>query len=119
MRRDLPVVLKRLREIPANDVAISALTKGELLYGLEKRQNPSALTRTIMSFLRTVTVLPWTTETAETYGVFNAKCMQRGIGLSAIDMMIAAHAISLGAILVTRDKAFSQVGENLKIESWM
>ena len=118
MRRDNPVVLERLRELPAREVAVSAVTKGELLYGLAKRKNSPLLSRTILSFLQTVTVLPWTGEIAETYGTFKATCKERGVGLSALDMMIAAHAVALGATLVTRDKAFSQIGKDLKTENW-
>ena len=118
MRRDDAVVLRRLGELETENVAISAVTKGELLFGLAKRRNVPVLTQTIRGFLQTVAVLPWTEETAETYGTLKATCMARGIGLSALDMMIAAHAVSLGAILVSRDKAFGHIGDELKVVDW-
>ena len=97
MRRDDQVVLRRLRELDTEDVTISAVTKGELLFGLARRSNVPVLTQAIREFLQTIAVLPWTDETAETYGSLRARCTARGIGLSALDMMIAAHAVSIGA----------------------
>ena len=38
--------------------------------------------------------------------------------LGPLDMQIAAHAISLGAILVTNDRAFHQVPDLLGVENW-
>ena len=119
MRRDDQVVLRRLKELRTDDVAISAVTKGELLFGLARRGNVPVLTQAIREFLQIVAVLPWTEETAETYGTFKARCTARGIGLSALDMMIAAHAVSLGAILVSRDKAFGHIGDELKVVDWV
>ncbi len=118
MRRDDGLVLKRLGDLAAEQVAISAVTKGELLYGLAKRGNFPVLMKTIRGFLQTVAVLPWTDETAETYGTLKATCRARGIGLSALDMMIAAHAVSLGAVLVSRDRAFGHIGDELKVVDW-
>ena len=119
MRRDDQVVLRRLKELRTDDVAISAVTKGELLFGLARRGNVPVLTQAIREFLQIVAVLPWTEETAETYGTFKARCTARGIGLSALDMMIAAHAVSLGATLVSRDKAFGHIGDELKVVDWL
>ena len=119
MRRDDQAVLRRLKELRTDDVAISAVTKGELLFGLARRGNVPVLTQAIREFLQIVAVLPWTEETAETYGTFKARCTARGIGLSALDMMIAAHAVSLGATLVSRDKAFGHIGDELKVVDWL
>ena len=119
MRRDDQAVLRRLKELRTDDVAISAVTKGELLFGLARRGNVPVLTQVIREFLQIVAVLPWTEETAETYGTFKARCTARGIGLSALDMMIAAHAVSLGATLVSRDKAFGHIGDELKVVDWL
>ena len=119
MRRDDQAVLRRLKELRTDDVAISAVTKGELLFGLARRGNVPVLTQAIREFLQIVAVLPWTEETAETYGTFKARCTARGIGLSALDMMIAAHAVSLGATLVSRDKAFGHIGDELKVLDWV
>jgi len=41
-----------------------------------------------------------------------------GKSLGAMDMLIAAHAESCGAILVTNDKAFYNVRKFLSLEDW-
>jgi tRNA(fMet)-specific endonuclease VapC len=58
-----------------------------------------------------VQVLPWTADVADVYGPLRASCAARGVNLGALDVLIAAHAVSAGAILVTRDKTFSQSTE--------
>ncbi len=118
IRRDQTVVQKRLRELGTEDVAISAVTKGEMLYGLAKRTKPYGLEQAINLVLETIVVLPWTSQIAETYGTFKAQCNARGFSLSDLDMMIAAHAVSLGAVLVSRDKAFGHIGDELKVVDW-
>ncbi len=99
-------------------VMISAVTQGELIYGLAKRGRPAALSALIHEFLIRVEVLPWTAEVANTYGALRASCANRGVTLSALDMMIAAQAVCAGATLVTRDKAFDHVQDELKLENW-
>jgi tRNA(fMet)-specific endonuclease VapC len=47
-----------------------------------------------------------------------AECGARGVSLAALDMMIAAQAVAAGAVLATRDKAFSHVQGGLTIEAW-
>jgi tRNA(fMet)-specific endonuclease VapC len=112
-------VRERLVSLPPQSVAISAVTQGELIYGLAKRGNPVALKELIHEFLIRVEVLPWTADVANIYGALRAACAQRGVTLSALDMMIAAHSVAVGAVLVTRDKSFDQVEGGLQLDSWM
>jgi tRNA(fMet)-specific endonuclease VapC len=65
-----------------------------------------------------VDVLPWTQSVAACYGELCSSLEKKGINLSNFDMMIAAHAISMNVILVSRDKAFSKLGSRLKLEVW-
>jgi len=111
-------VRQRLVSLPMRSVTVSAVTQGELIHGLAKRGNPTALSALIHEFLIRVDVLPWTAEVANTYGALRASCARRGVTLSALDMMIAAQAVAAGAVLVTRDKAFEHVGDGLTFEHW-
>ena len=108
---------ERLVALPMRSVAISAVTQGELLYGLAKRGHPAVLGALIHEFLIRVEVLAWTGEVAAVYGELRASCARRGISLRALDMMIAAQAAAANAVLVTRDGAFSHVGEELKVKT--
>ncbi|HWS66615.1 MAG TPA: type II toxin-antitoxin system VapC family toxin [Steroidobacteraceae bacterium] len=111
-------VRERLVSLPMRSVTVSAVTQGELIYGLAKRGNPAALGGLIHEFLIRVEVLPWTAEVATVYGALRASCAKRGVSLSALDMMIAAQAVTTSAVLVTRDKAFDHVEDGLKLENW-
>ncbi len=118
IKGDPAPVRARLVSLPMRSVMISAVTQGELIYGLAKRGRPAALSALIHEFLIRVEVLPWTAEVANTYGALRASCANRGVTLSALDMMIAAQAVCAGATLVTRDKAFDHVQDELKLENW-
>src|SRR5271166_986829 len=118
IRADAPQVRERLVALPVQSCAVSAITQGELLYGLAKRGNPAALGGLIHEFLIRVEVLPWTGEVATVYGSLRASCGARGVNLGVLDMLIAAQAVAAGAVLVTRDKAFTHVQNGLKVEDW-
>lgn len=118
IRGDLPGVREQLVAQAVGSVAVSAVTQGELVYGLAKRGNPVALSALVHEFLIRTEVLPWTGEVATVYGHLRAACATRGVSLGALDMLIAAHAVAAEAVLVTRDKAFQHVGPELRWESW-
>jgi tRNA(fMet)-specific endonuclease VapC len=69
-------------------------------------------------FLAAVKVLPWGRDEARAYGVLRANLESSGKTLENMDMLIAAHAIAIGAVLVTNDKAFAQVEDLHATENW-
>lgn len=69
-------------------------------------------------FLAEVAVLPWTEESAIRYGRLRAEMERSGKSLGALDMLIAAHALEIGATLVTSDRAFRFV-PGLTMENWL
>ncbi len=118
IKGDVPEIRERLLSAPMHNVIISSVTQAELLYGLAKRSYPKGLSARMHEFLIRVDILPWNHDVATVYGDLRAKCEAAGITLSPLDMMIAAHANAVDAILVTRDKAFSRIPEGLRIENW-
>jgi tRNA(fMet)-specific endonuclease VapC len=67
--------------------------------------------------LRRVDVLAWDSSIAKLYGTVRAGMERQGKILSPLDLLIAVHALSVGAVMVTNDQAFSQVAD-LYIEDW-
>ncbi|MCG8374975.1 MAG: type II toxin-antitoxin system VapC family toxin [Chlorobiales bacterium] len=118
IKGDIPEIRERLVSVPMQNVVISSVTQAELLYGLAKRSYPKGLSARIHEFLIRVDILPWSHDAATVYGDLRARYEAAGITLSPLDMMIAAHANAVDAILVTRDKAFSRIPEGLRIENW-
>ena len=118
IKGDRPEIIKRLVSLPMEDIVISSVTEGELLYGLAKRGYPKALSERVRQFLLRVDVLPWDHDVTRTYGDLRAACEAKGVTLAPLDMMIAAHAVATDATLVTRDKAFAYVPEPLRTDDW-
>jgi tRNA(fMet)-specific endonuclease VapC len=118
VRGDRPEVSRRLASIPTAEIGISAVSEGELRYGLARRNHPPVLSERVRQFLLRVDVLPWDQEVAGVYGALRASCEAKGAVLSPLDMMIAAHAVTSNTVLVTRDRSFMLVGAPLKIEDW-
>jgi tRNA(fMet)-specific endonuclease VapC len=109
----------RLLALKADEIAcISAITEGEIRYGLSKKPEATTLKTLMDGFLASIQVLPWGRDEAEAYGRVRAMLERRRMSLGNMDMMIAAHAIVTGAILVTNDKAFGQVEELSACVNW-
>src|SRR3546814_14464239 len=100
------------------EIAISAVTEGELLYGLARRSYPAGLTERVRQFLLRVDVLPWDREVARAYADLRASCEARGAPLAPLDMMIAAQAVAAAAVLVTNDRALLRIPDPLGAENW-
>ena len=113
-----PQAIARLLEVPMHSVCISAVTAGELAFGLAKRPQALALREAVNEFLRRVEVMPWDAAVAQTYGTLRAALYKKGTPLAALDLQIAAHALHVNATLVSNDKAFAQVG-GLAVEDWL
>jgi len=102
----------------ADTVCISAITEGEIRYGIARRPQATALKAMMEKFLDSIRILPWRSEEAKAHGDVRAKLQRSGKPLGSLDMQIAAHAVALEAILVTHDKAFQQVADLPGIEDW-
>ena len=115
--RQHPAVLRRVTAAPMAALCISAITEGELLFGLAKRPAARRLHAAVREFLRRVEVLPWETAAAERYGTLRAGLERAGKVLGPLDLLIAAHALDRQAVLVTNDRAFGMV-EHLGLADW-
>ncbi len=112
-----PQVIQRLVALPIPSLCISAITEGELRFGLAKRPEARRLHQAVHELLMRVDVLPWDRKTAETYGRIRAQLEQQGIILAALDLLIATHALHASAVLVTSGRAFFQLTE-LQTQDW-
>jgi tRNA(fMet)-specific endonuclease VapC len=117
IKGNIPRVRERLHKVASADIAISAVTEAELRFGLAKYPEATRLRVVVEEFLRFVEIRPWDSEAARHYAVVRAAAEQEGRPIGSLDMMIAAHALALGAVLVTGDRVFRRVA-GLKIEDW-
>lgn len=109
--------LARLERLSIADVCISAVTEGELHFGLAKRPDATRLHLIVGEFLRRVEAMPWDSSVASTYGQMRAQLEAVGKVVGPLDLMIAAHAKALDCILVTNDAGFMKIPD-LRIEDW-
>lgn len=115
--RGHPAVARHVVAAPMASLCISAITEGELLFGLARRPDAKRLHLAVREFLRRVDVLPWDSAIAEGYGVVRAAMQRQGKNLAPLDLLIAAHALGADTVLVTNDHAFGQVA-GLHLEDW-
>ena len=99
-------------------LAISAITRAELMFGLEKRGNPRALARLVHGFLDRVTVLPWEAAAADCYARLRVHLERAGTPIGLFDTMIAGHTLALSAVLVTNNQKHFRHVKALKLENW-
>jgi len=118
MKRSNQTLLSRLQQVRVSDACISVITKSELLFGVEmsprRHQDETALN----AFLPYVDVLDFPDEAASHYANIRAHLKTRGTMIGSNDLFIAAHARSLGLILVTNNVSdFGRVPD-LELENW-
>jgi tRNA(fMet)-specific endonuclease VapC len=114
-----PASRAKLANLQHGELAcISVITEAEIQYGLAKNPNATVLRSTLEGFFAKIQVLPWGREEAQTYGSLRARQEAAGKPLGNLEMLIAAHAISVGAILVTNDLAFSHLPRLRATEKW-
>ncbi|MHB1291287.1 MAG: PIN domain-containing protein [Sulfuricella sp.] len=87
------------------------------MFGPAKRPDAKRLHLAVRELLRRVDVLPWDSAIAKRYGTVRADMARQGKILAPLDLLIATHALSVGAVLVTNDRAFGQVA-GLYVEDW-
>jgi tRNA(fMet)-specific endonuclease VapC len=112
-----PSVVRHVLALPMASLCISAITEGELLFGLAKRPEAKRLQLAVKEFLRRVEVLPWDSTVSQQYGSVRAELASQGRTLAPLDLRIASHALSINATLVTNDQAFAQL-PHLHLEDW-
>jgi tRNA(fMet)-specific endonuclease VapC len=112
-----PQVREELDSVGRGSTAVSSVTEAELRYGVARNPNAIRRRKSVESFLEDASILPWDSVAARAYGLLRAEQERKGRPLSVEDLMIAAHALSLGLTLVTHDSAFSYV-DGLKTEDW-
>jgi tRNA(fMet)-specific endonuclease VapC len=119
MRERPPEVAERFAALRIGDVVMSAVTCAELRHGVEcctGAQRRSA-ERALARLLELVPVLPFDVRAAEAYGRLAAASPTRR--RDALDRLIASHAISVEATLVTNDAKDFRSYPGLKVENWV
>jgi tRNA(fMet)-specific endonuclease VapC len=114
-----PLATKAYLKQEPEQVKLSIISHGELLYGLQRKQIGLSKQVRIDSFLESIETIALGLDVAPIYGKVKAELSRNGEIIGGNDLWIAAHALSLGATLVTNNvREFKRV-KGLKVENWI
>jgi len=112
-------VIKRFLKMKPDSIGISSITVSELYYGVAKSSKPNENTIALEQFILPLTVINYNKEDSIAYGKLRARLEQKGKLIGAMDMLIAAQALSRDLILVTNNgREFKKI-EELSTENWI
>ena len=117
IKGNFPRVRQRLSRLSSGEVCISTVTEAELRFGAERLPGAVQLRAAIAEFLEAIEALAWDSRAAERYAEVRAGLERSGTPMGNLDMMIAAHALALEAVLVTHDRVFRRL-KGLRTEDW-
>lgn len=118
IRRRPPGLLARLRAVDIAAVAVSAITVAELEFGAAKSARPDENRAALAALLAPLRVEPFDERAARAYGAVRAELEWAGTPIGSMDLLIAAHALALGATVVTSDEREFRRVAGLAVENW-
>ena len=113
-------ILRKFERYPSHEFGISSITQAELQYGVAKSKSKKTNQLALDEFLLPLTILPfYGQELVACYGEIRVLLESKGMTIGPLDMLIAAHALSLDLTIISNNiKEFSRV-PNLKCDNWV
>ena len=113
-----PSVGERFARYPVGDIGISAITLAELEFGVSKSSRQARNREALEQFVSPLEVASFDRDATAAYGMLRAGLEKKGRPIGSLDLLIAAHALSLGVQLITHNiREFGKV-PGLRIEDW-
>ena len=112
-------VINRFRQLKIAQVCISSITLSELEYGVMKSSKPEQNHLALAQFVAPMEIVAYGDAAAVHYGKLTVSLEKQGTLIGSLDMLIAAHALSAGCILVTNNEREFQRVPNLKLDNWV
>lgn len=119
IKQQPPSVLERFLSHPVGDIGISSITVAELAYGVSKSRHPAKNRLALEQFLVPLDVAAFDQDAANSYGRLRAQLEQKGSPIGSMDLLIAAHALSLGVRLVTNNQREFRRVPGLRLDNWV
>ena len=114
-----PEVIKKFKEKDAGQIGISSITVSELYYGVSKSKYQKKNLQRVEEFLTPFEILSYDESASKIYGHIRVQLEKSGDSIGALDLLIAAHALSLNLVLITNnEKEFNRI-KSLKLENWV
>ncbi|MBE3111740.1 MAG: type II toxin-antitoxin system VapC family toxin [Acidobacteria bacterium] len=112
-------ILRRLTSLSPGEAGISAISLAELRYGVAKSAQQEKNGLALDEFLLPLEVADFDEPTAESYGIVRAALEKAGTPIGPLDTQIGAHALSLGATLITHNSREFRRIPGLAVEDWL
>lgn len=113
-----PSVLKRFQAYSVGEIGISSIGLAELRFGVSKSQHVRKNGEALDAFILPLEIADFDEKAAKSYGDLRAALEKGGNPIGSMDMLIGAHALSLGLTLVTNNvKEFRKI-KHLKVVDW-
>jgi len=116
--KHVPNVIKEFAAKMKDGVAISAITLAELEYGACKSRYNELNKNKLIELLTYVEVLPFDGSIAANYGAIRSDLERKETPIGPMDVLIAAHAKSIGLTIVTNNMREYMRVDGLQIENW-
>ena len=100
-------------------IGISAITYAELQYGVSKSSRQNENQMALAQFLIPLVTYEFDEKAGSLFGEIRASLEKQGKTIGSYDMLIAAHAMSLNATLITNNEGEFRRVEGLKVENWV
>jgi len=118
IKQQPPKVLKHFKSHTVGDIGLSSITLAELRYRVSKSRHIEKNQQALDEFILPLEIADFDEKAAREYGAIQAELERTRTPIGSMDMLIGAHALALGALLVTNNiKEFKQI-RNLKILDW-
>ena len=118
-RRHPTRVAERFARADPDEIGLSSIVLAELYYGAARLPNEMQIRAYILEFMSGLRVYAWDSAAADHYGDIRSLLERQGTPIGSLDTMIAAHARSLEAILVTNNVRHFRRVPGLKLENWI
>lgn len=112
-------VIDKFRKLSFSEVAISSIVLSELEFGVVKSTQPAQNRLALTQFLAPLEILAYNDIAAFYYGKIRAHLQKMGTPIGSLDLLIAAHTLSVGCSLVTNNESEFQRVPRLKILNWV
>ena len=119
IKRKPQTATERFLQTEISQIGISTITLSELLFGVSKSSKPDQNKIALAQFVAPLEIMAYDDLAAQYYGDLRAYLERQGKPIGSLDMLIAAHALSITTTLVTNnEKEFVRIPD-LKIENWV
>lgn len=112
-------LLKKFITFTPGNLAVSSITVSELYYGVYKSHHIEKNLRALHNFLLPLDIVTFDDNASRYYGELRSQLEKSGTPIGSMDLLIAAHAVSINVPIVTNNtKEFLRV-PNLLVENWV